>query len=52
MNRRHSLQGDELTDLPAERPGKFELAAEVKTAKALDIEIAQSRLLRVDEVIR
>jgi len=31
---------------------KFELAVNVKTAKALDIAIAQSLLLRADEAIR
>jgi len=48
-NRCHILKGD---NLPIERPRKFELAVNVKTAKALDIAIAQSLLLRADEAIR
>lgn len=52
MNRCHILKGDKLGALQIERPSKFELAAGVKTAKALDIAAAQSLLLRVDEVIR
>jgi putative ABC transport system substrate-binding protein len=49
MNRCHILKGD---NLPIERPSKFEPAVNVKTAKALDIAIAQSLLLRADEAIR
>ena len=49
VDRCHILKGD---NLPIERPSKFELAVNVKTAKALDIAIAQSLLLRADEAIR
>jgi len=52
MNRCHILKGDKLGDLPIEQLGKFELAVNVKTAKAFDSAIAQSLLLRADEVIR
>jgi len=48
---RKLLQGAAAADLPIERPTRFKLIANLKTAKALDLTLPTSILLSADEVI-
>ena len=46
------VRGATPADLPVERPTKFELTINLKTAKALGLSVPQSLLLQTDQIIQ
>jgi putative tryptophan/tyrosine transport system substrate-binding protein len=48
---RRVLQGEKPAEIPVEQPTKFDLVVNLKTAKALDVTVSESFLLRANSVI-